>query len=110
MAEALAFGSGITFLVHLSLPATLTGDSGSEFLVQITEPDVLTPLLTADPQRDLVTFSYDTTGTITALSTNPDTARISVAAVPEPSSLLELFTLLAGFDFGCRLFGANRAR
>lgn len=90
--EALTFGSGITFLVDLNIPATLTGDSGSELLVQVTGPDLLTPLLTADPSGNLVTMSYDTTGDLSVLSTNPKTATVSaVSAVPEPSG----FVLLA---------------
>ena len=69
--EALTFGSEITFLINLNLPAQLTGHSGSELLVQVTGPDLLTPLLTADPQGNLITMSYDTTGAVNVLSTNP---------------------------------------
>jgi hypothetical protein len=93
--EAVSFGSDITFLVDLNIPKKLTGDSGSEFLVQVTGPDLLTPLLTADPQGNLVTMSYDTTGALSILSTNPDTARVSVISTPEPSVFLPLGSLLA---------------
>ena len=85
--EALTFGSGITFLVDLSIPATLTGDSGSELVIQVTGSDLLTPLLTADPSGNLVTMSYDTTGALSVLSTNPDTAQVSVATTPEPGGI-----------------------
>jgi hypothetical protein len=102
--EALTFGSEITFLVDLKIPAILTGDSGSEFLVQVTGPDLLTPLLTADPSGNLVTMSYDTTGALSVLSTNPNAATVSaVSAVPEPGGFVLLgsgsvlvLSLLAG--------------
>ncbi len=93
--EALTFGSQIAFLVDLNIPATLTGDSGSEFLVQVTGPDLLTPLLTADPSGNLVTMSYDTTGALSVLSTNPDAAKVSaVSAVPEPGGFVLLGSVL----------------
>ncbi len=93
--EALTFGSHITFLVDLNIPATLTGDSGSEFLIQVTGPDLLTPLLTADPSGNLVTMSYDTTGALSVLSTNPDAAKVSaVSAVPEPGGFVLLGSVL----------------
>jgi hypothetical protein len=93
--EALTFGSHISFLVDLNIPAALTGDSGSEFLVQVTGPDLLTPLLTADPSGNLVTMSYDTTGAVTVLSTNPDAAKVSaVSAVPEPGGFVLLGSVL----------------
>jgi hypothetical protein len=93
--EALTFGSKITLLVDLNIPATLTGDSGSEFLIQVTGPDLLTPLLTADPSGNLVTMSYDTTGALSVLSTNPDAAKVSaVSAVPEPGGFVLLGSLL----------------
>ncbi len=97
--EALTFGSHITFLVDLNIPATLTGDSGSEFLIQVTGPDLLTPLLTADPSGNLVTMSYDTTGAVTVLSTNPDAAKVSaaVSAVPEPGGLVLLGSVIVLF-------------
>ncbi len=85
--EALKFGSGITFLVDLSIPAILAGDSGSELVIQVTGSDLLTPLLTADPSGNLVTMSYDTTGTLSVLSTNPDTAQVSQFATPEPGGI-----------------------
>ena len=87
--EALTFGSNITFLVDLNIPATLKGDSGSELIIQVTGPDLLTPMLTADPSGNLVTMSYDATGALTVLSTNPDAARVSaVSAVPEPGGFV----------------------
>lgn len=93
--EALTFGSDITFLVDLNIPSTLTGNSGSELSVQVTGPDLLTPLLTADPSGNLVTMSYDTTGALTVLSTNPNTAAVSaVSAVPEPGGWALLGTVL----------------
>jgi hypothetical protein len=93
--EALTFGSHITFLVDLNIPATLTGDSGSEFLIQVTGPNLLTPLLTADPSGNLVTMSYDTTGALSVLSTNPDAAKVSaVSAVPEPGGFVLLGSVL----------------
>ena len=85
--EALTFGSGITFLVDLSIPAVLTGDSGSGLVIQVTGSDLLTPLLTADPSGNLVTMSYDTTGALSVLSTNPETAQVSVATTPEPGGI-----------------------
>jgi hypothetical protein len=92
--EALTFGSNIKFQVNLNIPAALTGDSGSELLIQVTGSDLLTPLLTADPQGNLVTMSYDTTGALSVLSTNPDTATVSVSSVPEPVSYWELLAAL----------------
>ncbi len=93
--EALTFGSDITFLVNLNIPAALTGDSGSELLIQVTGPDLLTPLLTADPSGNLVTMSYDTTGALSVLSTNPDAAQVSaVSAVPEPGGFVLLGSVL----------------
>jgi hypothetical protein len=95
--EALKFGSSITFLVDLNIPATLTGDSGSEFLIQVTGPDLLTPLLTADPSGNLVTMSYDTTGALSVLSTNPDAATVSAVSAmsaPEPGGFVLLGSVL----------------
>jgi hypothetical protein len=95
LGEALTFGSDITFLVDLKIPATLTGDSGSELSIEVTGPDLLTPLLTADSSGNLVTMSYDTTGALTVLSTNPNTAGVpAVSAVPEPGGWMRFGTLL----------------
>jgi hypothetical protein len=101
--EALTFGADITFVVDLKIPAKLIGDSGSEFAMQITGPDLLTPLLTADPSGTLVTMSYNTTGALSVLSTNPDVARVS-ATVPEPGG----FGLLDSALVLLLLFGRKR--
>ncbi len=101
--EALTFGSGITFLVDLSIPSVLTGDSGSGLVIQVTGSDLLTPLLTADPSGNLVTMSYDTTGALSVLSTNPETARVSVAETPEPGGVV-----LPGFALVLLLLSRKR--
>jgi hypothetical protein len=109
--EALKFGSGITFVVDLSIPSVLTGDSGSELVIQVTGSDLLTPVLTADPSGNLVTMSYDTTGTLSVLSTNPDTARVSqVAATPEPGGLWLTGSALVFLGLGGRRWTRKRMK
>ena len=84
--EALKFASTLSFDINLNLPAQLTGNSGSELSIQLTGPDLLTPLLTQDPTGNLIVVSYDTSGAVNVLSTSAD-ATVSAATVPEPSAL-----------------------
>jgi hypothetical protein len=57
--EAVTFGATLSFRASFDLPGTLTGQSGSELDVQLTESNLLTPLLTSDPSGNIAEISYD---------------------------------------------------
>lgn len=86
--EALTFGSDISFAVTLNLPPVLTGQSGSELGIQVTGPDLLTPLLTSDPSGNVLDLSYDQTGSLNVLST---TSAAGLTEAPEPATAYVIF-------------------
>ena len=90
--EALVFGGRITFDVILNFPSVPGGSSGSELDVQVTGADLLTPLLTSDPNGNIVEISYDQTNSLNVISTS--TSAI-VNEVPEPNYLAVLGVLSA---------------
>ena len=98
--ENVVFGGTLSFEVTFNLPAILTGNSGSELEVQLTQSDLLTPILTSDPSGNIVEISYDQTG---AFTPNPTSALATITplnSVPEPGeSLVLLAALLAGWRF-----------
>jgi hypothetical protein len=92
--EALEFGSLISFVVTLNTPSVLHGDSGSALSIQVTGPDLLTPLLTSDPAGNLVDIAYDQTGSLNVLSTSSNAGVTQVSATPEPRTFATIAAVL----------------
>jgi hypothetical protein len=100
--EAVTFGATLSFLASFNLPGTLTGQSGSELDVQVTEPDLLTPLLTSDPSGNIVEISYDYTGAFAETSTSQYATITPIDGVPEPA-MASILAVLAVVFAGIRL-------
>lgn len=99
--EALKFGSLISFVVTLNTPAALHGNSGSALSVQVTGPDLLTPLLTSDPAGNIVDIAYDQTGSLNVLSTSGNAGVTQASATPEPHTFMTIaaFLLFSSWRF-----------
>ena len=74
----------------------------------MTASDLLTPLLTADPNGNIATISYDQTGALNVLSTSPDATLQQVVATPEPGGTAFAFVLVASTI--ARYFGLRSRR
>ena len=105
--EALSFGLTLSFRASFDLPHTLTGNSGSVLDVQISESDLLTPLLTSDPSGNIVEISYDYTGAFTATATSQYATVTQADAVPEPA-MASILAVLAVVFAGIRLVRIRR--
>jgi len=101
--ETLTFGSELSFVATFDLPNTLTGESGSELDIGLTEPDLVTPVLTSDPSGYIASISYDQNG-VFSTSTTSDAATVTelVASTPEPR-MLGILLLFAGVLIATKL-------
>lgn len=95
----LIYGSNLTFHVTFDLPNTLTGQSGSELLWQLTAADGITPVLTQDQSGNLGTISYDQTGAFTTDTLGNDAIETIASSTPEPATaaLYAIGALLLGW-------------
>jgi hypothetical protein len=86
--ENVTFGSALSFEVTFQLPDILTGDSGSELDIQLTQSDLETPLLTEDPSGNIAEISYDQNGNFTENATSDfaSITPVSGSATPEPAT------------------------
>jgi hypothetical protein len=86
--ENVTFDSTLSFEVTFQLPDILTGDSGSELDIQLTESDLATPLLTEDPSGNIAEISYDQNGNFTenATSSYASITPVGASATPEPAT------------------------
>jgi hypothetical protein len=105
--EAVTFGATLSFRASFDLPGTLTGQSGSELDVQLTESNLLTPLLTSDPSGNIAEISYDYTGAFTETSTSQYATITPVNGVPEPA-MASILAVLAVVFAGIRLVRMRR--
>jgi hypothetical protein len=85
--EFLTYGPTLTFHVTFDLPSVLAGQSGSEFLWQLTAADGLTPVLTQDNSGYLGTIAYDTSGHFTTDTLGNDAIESIVSTTPEPTTI-----------------------
>lgn len=100
--ETVIFGSRLSFEVSFNLPDTLTGSSGSELDVQLTQSDLATPVLTGDSSGNIVEISYDRNGVFTATATSAAATITAGGSVPEPATgkcVALLACLLIGLRF-----------
>jgi hypothetical protein len=102
--ENVTFGSTLSFEVTFQLPDMLTGNSGSEFDIQLTESDLATPILTSDPSGNIVEILYDQNGNFTENATSSYASVTAAGAAPEPGGIL-----LPAVSLSC-LLGAMRRR
>jgi hypothetical protein len=92
--EYVTFGASLSFTATFDLPDALVGSSGSELDIELTGPDLATPVLTSDQSGNIVEIPYDQTGLFTPTSTSPSaTVTPASSATPEPGTPL---LLLAG--------------
>jgi hypothetical protein len=83
----LTYGSTLTFHVTFDLPDVLAGQSGSEFLWQLTAADGITPVLTQDDSGNMGTIAYDTSGSFTVDTLGNDAVETVVSTTPEPATI-----------------------
>jgi hypothetical protein len=96
--EAFTFGTALSFEVSISGAAG--GTSGSTFAFSMfSDPAGTIPLLTTDPNGFAFTEDLNTDGTTTATNVSP---QVGSTAVPEPSALLLLITVLLGLGWTIR--------
>lgn len=94
--EALTFGSTLSLEATFDVPNVLLGTSGSELDIQLTESDLLTPILTTDPSGNIVEISYDQTGTFTKTSTSSAATITEIGtSTPEPATGASLSIMAA---------------
>ncbi len=105
--QGFTFGTGFSFTVTLSGPATLGpgGTTGSAFAVSLYAADGVTPLLTTDPSGSVATIDLNPNGTSSvftfaqsAIDSTAVAAVTPAAAVPEPPSFM--IALLAAACLG----------
>ena len=84
----LTYGSTLTFHVTFDLPGVLTGQSGSEFLWQLTAADGITPVLTLDDSGNIGTIAYDTSGNFTVDTLGNDAVESITNTTPEPAAIV----------------------
>jgi hypothetical protein len=109
----LTYGSTLTFHVTFDLPSALTGQSGSEFLWQLTAADGITPVLTQDDSGNLGTIGYDASGHFTVDTLGNDAVESIISTTPEPATiaLAAISMLLVGLKgLRGRLIGLDSYR
>jgi hypothetical protein len=97
-----SFANSISFQARFNLPATLTGDAGSEFDFGLTTSDGASPILTLDPNGFIGSISYDKHGAFTATPLSSVGTIAPVSSVPEPASAPLLICLLAALGLMLR--------
>jgi hypothetical protein len=99
--QGFTFGNSFKFLLTLSGQAIDNpgGTFGSSFALSLYDATGTTPLLTTDPNGSVLTVNLNASGstsveTFPQSSTNSMPVAVATSAVPEPSSLILLVSMI----------------